>query len=646
MSMPPVPPPRNAGETLTQYMARLDEWSLTQGAAGTTSNRPTSPEQLPPGAIPGAGGVYYLPQPNGVTQYFTPQRDAQGNITGYSTQMSAAGASGGAGGINYATQQRPSDRTREDLIAAGGRQLGSNTIIMPGSLDKYTLGTNGYYGPFGRASRDDVQALMRAAASGATGQATTPGATRPGDLPVLNPVQGNQAPLLSSFSQFTTPGREISAEGLKPMYTGSGLNTLVRSPNGPNIAQVPPGVRPIGGGYINNYTFGGTARGEGGGSPGVSPAYAQFPTTQFMVPEGYKAGPSGFSSDVGGGSFVPIDIPFGVTGPSLTGPGGAGVLQMTGPQNINMSNADRSVGWGGIVNSPMAYNNIGLTYGRDLGGVERDAARGAVESAMLYNAQQQYGPAGAMAILRAVDPGAGTGQPGLYGNLPMEGAGVRTDWGDIFGGFGEGGFGGGDAIPFGSMARGGRMMVVPAMARGGRAVVRPLGTSGRKELITTEPMALVGMMTGRMHGMVGEDNADRDRMPDPEMLRFGRNSMSVTPLDPVRMAEGGNTRVVEPQVTIRPDVTASPPGEQPVGDIPIDDIPPSQPPVVPPVGDVPPVAPPPLVPYVPEIVRDSFDALNPDLIKPWQAASRELAMRDAVRNRYNYRFRAAGLSGP
>ena len=96
-------------------------------------------------------------------------------------------------------------------------------------------------------------------------------------------------------------------------------------------------------------------------------------------------------------------------------------------------------------------------------------------------------------------------------------------------------------------------------------------------------MALVGMMTGKMHGMVGEDNADRDRMPDPEMLRFGRNSMSVTPLDPVRMAEGGNTRVIEPQVTIRPDVIGNVPGEQPVGDAPVNDIPQNQPPVFPPV---------------------------------------------------------------
>src|SRR3990167_10962828 len=229
------------------------------GAPGQNPGEPIPP--LPPGFVPSPTPGRDVSLNGFVVVELNPNTNTweTGRFPPSAAEKAAALGTGTAGGINYATQQRPSDRTREDLIAAGGRQVGSNTIIMPGTWDKYTLGNNGYYGPFGRASRDDVQALMRAAAPGAQQPSaqpgsSQPGATRPGDLSVLNPVQGNQAPLLSSFKDFTTPGREISAEGLRPMYTGSGLNTLstrALNPGGPTFGVT--GIKPTASG--NNYNF-------------------------------------------------------------------------------------------------------------------------------------------------------------------------------------------------------------------------------------------------------------------------------------------------------------------------------------------------------------------------------------------------------
>jgi hypothetical protein len=257
----------------------------------------------------------------------------------------------------------------------------------------------------------------------------------------------------------------------------------------------------------------------------------------------------------------------------------------------------------------------------------------------------------------------------------------------------EGLYGGGDIYGGGFGVDGGQR----GFAGGGRIVVRPLGgpvTDGPKQMVTTGPKLLVDARTGKVEALMGEDNRDRDRIPDRELLRLsGPNNsrLDIKPLEP--FAEGG---YITTTPTLRnptmandnegyevaapyapPTVPVSQPtGEtgyggasQPTGETgyqqPVAP-PTAAPPVfempLPPVGYTPPVAPPP-TPPVPEaptapvipneipidpggIIVNNFDAFSPDILAPWERAQRELAVRDATRDRYGYRNAFAGLKGP
>ncbi len=84
-------------------------------------------------------------------------------------------------------------------------------------------------------------------------------------------------------------------------------------------------------------------------------------------------------------------------------------------------------------------------------------------------------------------------------------------------------------------------------ARGGSFDFRPLGTPATKSLVTSGPMGLVDLSTGQVKVVVGEDNADRDRLPDRERVTLTPSSMHVTPLDPPRMMAGGGFQPMQQQ---------------------------------------------------------------------------------------------------
>ncbi len=222
-------------------------------------------------------------------------------------------------------------------------------------------------------------------------------------------------------------------------------------------------------------------------------------------------------------------------------------------------------------------------------------------------------------------------------------------------------------------------------ARGGSFDFRPLGTPATKSLVTNGPMGLVDLTTGQVKVVVGEDNADRDRLPDRERVTLTPNSMHVTPLDPPRMmagggqqmfqqqpfqpqqqqmpagpgwkglyatladlwamqhpgppyfmAEGGTVPIdpggipVDSRTRTVPRVTSS--ASTPGVDYPIDWTPPATPPVVDPAVKFAPVPP----------VIDP--ALDPAILAPWQQAQQGLAQQQHLRDVVDEpRRRAAGL---
>lgn len=310
----------------------------------------------------------------------------------------------------------------------------------------------------------------------------------PGAAGLPGTVQPNQAPALPTLAgPAVVPGLGVPSEGRRLMSTGPELNTLVSGRNERPYAY-PTGLRPEGGGNINNYMM--TAH-------STAPAYAQFPTTTFSVPDTYQRGASGFTLPDNGGAFQAFSIPVAVTNPTTTSPGGAAMLTLQGPQNVTIGNT-------GFVMSPFAANSIGAAYNRDL---SNDAATRAVETAMLLDAQAKYGPAGAMALLREADPGIYTGQPGLYGNFQLPGGGARTEGGYIFGGSG-----GDYSVADRGYEAGGRMMM-----RGPR-MPGPLGRG--IDQVIPEPSMIVGMMTGHPYATMSEKGMEPIRDMGNGMMRI------------------------------------------------------------------------------------------------------------------------------
>lgn len=558
----PVPPPRGPGETLQAYMARLDEWSKDQGSTGPARGGPTA--LLPGGQWSGTpnapGSVYKVQLSDGTFQTHTVRPD--GSLDTVNTAVSPR--------TPGSTTDYNAQKTQQQLAGGGRTSPDPNWLMHPGGAraidpatgsvwQRFDTSTNVWtnngtvFNPRGADALWVAQAMHNRSTSPtsqtapsrpATGSSLptpspsstpTPGAFNPLSAPPLGP---NNGPYFASFNAYTQPGNVPSSGDYKSMRTGSEMNTLFTSdvrPNGPQIQGGVNGLRPVDvpgnrtPGIPNTYARGGGL--GGAGVPSTVDAQFQFPSMNFGVPNSYSPGASGFTLNTGQGgpnpgAFQAFGIPFNISSPSLDSlsPGGSGMLQLSGPQTAEIRGGSQGFGF-----NPSMF---GATYGRELGGPNRDAATQAVEALALINAQNLgYGPA-----LTQPDPGSNTGQPGLYGHGTLPGGWLDTNGDGIPDGVPVGGVGpdsgsyGGGYGPDGGTR----------FAGGGVITARPLGaaSSGPKSMVTPEQIYLVGN-SGKVYGTVGEDNSDPNSAPNPELLSFPNNDqMKVTPLTPA-FADGG-----------------------------------------------------------------------------------------------------------
>lgn len=438
-----------------------------------------------------------------------------------------------------------------------------------------------------------------------------------------------QTPQLPTFAGATQPGFGVPQQGRGYMFSGESLNQLGVNPrgttNGP-VVQEPPGRAPASMGFgpgvsTNIHTF---SQRPGG----TTPAQRQFPSVQVSVPGDYQPGPSGFSLAENGGAFRAFDIPINA------GPTGTGLIQMSGPTNMQIGNTGYLTSGGPAVDPFAVYGRQGSP----------DAAVRAVQLAQLADERNAlfargYSPQNVIDLLSAVQTGPSmpnvreyfTGSSGPLGpaisaagtvmNAAGAGGGLAGAGSSLINAANQaaafaaaaraGGAAPAGAAPPGLSAEeyaawleeqggGGESFGSRLFGGGGSVATRPLG--GRPDLITNEPIVGIGVHTGKRHFLMGEDNADRDRRPDPEAVYFrGQNTMDIVPLSPPRFAEGGTVTTDPNAVSTTPAATT-------------------------------PAAP--------------FDPFDPSIVAPWQQEAQNNALRQDARNKYNYRWRAGGMEGP
>lgn len=625
---------------------------------------PAAPPPLPAGFVPSPTPGRGISHDGFTAVQLNPTTNQWQTVVGYApsaAEKQAAGVntttprSAGAG-VNYAAQARPGDQTKDALLAAGGKLLGNNTIIMP-NFDKYSAGTNGYFGPFGRASNADLTALFaQVRAGGGETKPGTPG-TPPSTTQTLTsgmadrtslapgiagtaPLSGvpgagflgaNAGPIIPGMDAYRQAGLGIPSEGRQTIGgVSNGLNTMTAGRQG-SATQTPvaPGFRREGD-VGNSIAFA-----SGNTSPGTLEPQMTFAPTSVSVPGTYVYGQGNT-----GAANQAYALPFNI------GQGGA-ALANVGGNNVQINSADKSSGTGYVLNAMPASNVFALT-GRN--GSE-DPASQAMQIAMMNAAIGQYGLGG----VNAANPNqfggnhAGTGNGLFSGNGGM-GQGTffqgyspdpnvgRTDLGAwIFGGGGGGGYGD-YSVDSRGMASGG--LVTLGVPR------RPLvgAPDGPKSMVTPEPIIGIGAITGIPRLIVGEDGTG-DGVPDQERLTVGDGQMRVTPLHrPTPGFEqfdaGGTIYTGGPGGGQPNNPTAPPPDPAPE---------PTPPPVN---GQQIPIdnggvytspIPPSVPPQLPSLIPD-YNALDPNILQPWQQALNQTAAQQYARDTYEYRRRAGGLA--
>ncbi len=442
---------------------------------------------------------------------------------------------------------------REQLAAQGGRQINANQIQLPDG-SKYSLRSDGtgLYQAAGAAlgTKQDV-AIWNAAAplGGATTPTPTPGVTPGLSSPLgardFTSLPSTAGPQIQGWDAFIHPGG-LSSEGRQTLGgVSTGLNSMVagRQGSATPLFPVSPGFRQGPGQLGNNINFVTT-------QPGSNSLQPQnlFGETSVSVPGTYVSGQGNV-----GASNRGYSVPFNI------GPNGAGLMNIGG-NNVQIQSADRGTGYGYVLNA-MPHSNVGALTGRDL---SDDPARQAAQILMLNSAIAQ----GRMGDLMAVNPNQFGGNPAGTGNGPWSGNGgmgqnqfwagysqgptaftapppaVPINYGPIGGGVANMGGSVINAVsnavspPNGGMigntiantiTGAGRDVVAGSgvqteeeaaalrgYSKGGRVATGPLG--GKPDQVTNEPIIAIGMMTGKPHFIAGEDNADADSRPNPEMI--------------------------------------------------------------------------------------------------------------------------------
>lgn len=654
-------------------LAELDKIPPSGGTAASTA--PKGAAGPPAGSV--MRGATAAIDPNGMWWY----GGANGWTQGYAASQADRQAAGigpvstpRAGTTGTGTGTRDFTAEKAATQAAGGGTANPPAWVAPGAtraVDKSGLTVwtkdpttqlwiNAGFPP-NAADKANAARIAGGITPTAQPQTSTQTATQPQQPQILDPLKSNQAPTYQSqlLQNAVVPGAQQSQTDTRTLSLGNALNQIaVRNPNEGFSGYInpSPGVRvtPLSYGTgpaynTNTWNF----------SPGVGPRTTEpanlFSPMSVTVPNWYNP-ETGFNNR---GFAEPFDVGFNVTNANidpLAGPitqGGMGQMTIAGSQNAQVHLGDgRTMGFNP---QAMPHSNIGLAVGRDFSGL--DPARAAAATLALID-QRTRDEEMANASL---------------------GAGYGVDGGQR------------------AFARGGR---VQTYGNGGRVGIDPLG---RPDLVTNEPIIGIGMHSGRPRLMLGEDNADRDRIPDREAVYMRNGGMDIVPLEP--FAGGGRVQTQQQQETdpnfwkrflmtdvgrtfVRPTVwpapvpfaegggiriggdtigtptlpTPTPTPTQPtgtVGDAPPNtgtDAPPSTPPttpttppVTPPVTPTaPPVTPPvtPPVSQVPPFVDPlaGYDPLNPSLLAPWEALMRRNASQEHLRNIIdNPRRRAAGL---
>ncbi len=308
--------------------------------------------------------------------------------------------------------------TKDQLISRGGKELGANTIIV--GTDKYSLEPGGIYRPFGTASAADSKALAsQMMAQGQTnrtapGLATMAPEARPyaGNAGQFGTLAPNQAPQIGGIGdQWIHPGVGFPT-GNNATINGveRGLNSMTAGRQG-SATQFPvaPGFRREGDvGNSINFASGNTATGS------LEPQMVFGPmsvTPQTAIPGSYQFG-MGNVGDSGRAYGVPFNV----------GPGGAGLMNIGG-NNVQVNSADKSSGYGFVLNA-MPSSNVGALTGRNL---SEDPASQAAQIMALNSAIAQNG----YQSLLETNPNQFGGYHAGTGNGPFSGnggTGQNTYW--------------------------------------------------------------------------------------------------------------------------------------------------------------------------------------------------------------------------
>lgn len=502
--------------TPQEIQEELDKFFGTGGAK--PGGAPAAPERGPPPAgttlVPGnpnraisstVAYTYNTATGQWDAGLYPPSRDERNTILGPTGGSGGTGTRTGTGSTtNYAQQNlenkvavnsnAPGYSDRDALIQQGGRMLGGNTIIMP-NWDKYTIeaGT-GLYKAFGRATTTDVRALGTQIASERTSGATF----QPGQLTPQAPVAATApraslaGPLVPGAPDTRTSSLPSSVNQVAIQNPGLGFNGFINKGVGvraPASMGLGPSVS------TNRIEFSPYERGY---------TMADRPIAGSVTVPSWMDATTG-RNEAGVGVPTSIGVSMGARPDSFEGmlaqAANTVPLQMAG-NNVQFNAPDRS--WGtGFVLDALPHSNIAMAQGRNFGGLSPQNQ--AAATWMLLDQQM---------------------------NGEMSGAYRTVDGAHIFGG------GGGSDAGLGWSG--------PSYAGGGRVAHGPLG---RPDLITNEPIIGIGVHSGQRRFLLGEDNADRDRMPDAEAVYFsGRNNstMDIVPLDPARrFDEGGRVGAEE-----------------------------------------------------------------------------------------------------
>ncbi len=391
---------KNAGAAKPQAGGTAKPGTGTQtGNSARLPNTGTAPVAQPYGSvkladiaqstreIPGSGGVRI----NQLGFTYTPGSDGTYRVsTGYS--QSAGGRAQVPGIWTGAAQgMTPTGQNTSPLSSAIGNSVtGSGPTTAQGVVQQGVA---------------DPMARQFGGLGGVTG--------------TLGPSQGMQIP---GFDAYRQPGIGIPEEGRQTLNTrdsgGMGLNTLHPTGGGGTASQIQYAPSPRDLGQTGSHSVFNPMSSSIAFNPnnrGVDPQM-RFPDANVSVPGSYVPG-VGNANDANRAFSVPFNI----------SPSGAALMNIGG-NNVQLNNADKSVGYGFALDAAPG-SNVGLTTGRSL---SEDPATQAAQILMLNSAIQQGGGGpGAVGALQQTNSNqySGYGNPGATGFFGGNGGqGQGTYW--------------------------------------------------------------------------------------------------------------------------------------------------------------------------------------------------------------------------